>query len=94
MNYTTIPVTLTEGQEAQGVQDAIRQAAQELADESGGYVELVNVVPIPLPDGKLCVTVLAKPCEPPVPILQSRAGILSELKALNWGPETTRGIMP
>ena len=84
MYYTTVSVGLIEGQEAQGINDAIEQGLKELSEEVKGPVELVNVVPMVIGE-KLCLTVMAKPYG------QSKLGIFDAMGALNWGAETCKG---
>lgn len=73
MHYTTVSVGLVEGHETQGIDDAIAQGLEALSKEIGGPVELVNVAFAPvsapahsLAGSKLCVTVMAKPYQPPL----------------------------
>jgi hypothetical protein len=88
MHYTTVTVGLVAGHEKDGINDAIAQGLNELKEEINGTIELelVNVAHVVIGE-KLCVTILAKPYQPP------NAGILEAMKALGWGPETTRGTI-
>lgn len=91
MRYTTVLIDLlniTIGEEDKAVINAISKALKTLSEEIGGNpVELVNVAYVVV-NSKLCVTVLARPYQP---VELSSAGILQAMKALNWGPETTKG---
>jgi len=65
MLYTTVTVGLVVGHEAEGINTAIAQGCNNLLEEVGGPVELVNVSLMPI-SGGACVTVLAKPYQAPV----------------------------
>jgi len=65
MLYTTVTVGLVAGQEAEGINTAIAQGCNNLLEEVGGPVELVSVCLMPI-SGGACVTVLAKPYQPPI----------------------------
>jgi hypothetical protein len=84
MHYTTVLVGIVEGHEAQGINDAIEQGLKELSEEVKGPVELVNVVPVPIPN-LLCMIVFAKPYQ------HANVGIFDAMRALNWGSETCKG---
>lgn len=69
MHYTTVTVGLVAGHEAQDIDDAIAQGLEALSKEINGPVELVNVVPIRLPSfptSSMCLTIMAKPYQPPI----------------------------
>jgi hypothetical protein len=75
MHYTTVTVGLVEGHETEGINGAIAQGLNELSQEVNGPIELVNVVPVPMPDGKLCFIIMARQYEPPMPVVAAQAVI-------------------
>ena len=61
--YTTLSLTLVEGHEAQGIDEAIAQGLNDLSGEAGQPVLLEDVIPVVIPGEHpvVCVTILAKP---------------------------------
>jgi hypothetical protein len=66
MHYTTVTVDILVPEDAsveQAIDDAIMGGLKTLSEEINGPVELVNVVPVPVPN-LLCLTIMAKPYQP------------------------------
>lgn len=66
-HFTTLALGLVEGHEREAIDEAIAQGCTDLSEEISGPVELVSVSSVLLPGDpyKLCVTVIARPYQPP-----------------------------
>ena len=71
MYYTTIQVKADPGHASEAIDATIEAALGTLNKEAGCPVVLVNVIPVSLPSC-LCLTIMAKPYEPPVRLAEVR----------------------